>query len=126
MALSHRTSGAMMSEATGNIGKRETAGTRSRPSSGRIAASTTDPAVGRLDVGVGQPGVHRPHRHLDRELAKKASHSSVCMAPAICQPIRLSGRSRTGASGSARNVGGAGLDIYRDHPDQHRTDPRKV
>ena len=26
---------------------------------------------GRLDVGIGQPSVHRPHRHLDRERGEK-------------------------------------------------------
>jgi hypothetical protein len=32
-----------------------------------MPARITEPAVGRLDVRVGQPGVDRPHRHLDRE-----------------------------------------------------------
>jgi hypothetical protein len=53
------------------------------------------------------------------KLAKKASHSSVCIPPTICQPSRSKVPAELVRS-AALDVGGARIHIHRDHRHQHQ------
>jgi len=59
-------------------------------------------------MGVGQPGMHRPHRHLDRERGKERQP----------QP-RLQG-GREIMLQERRHVGGAGLEDHGEDGEQHQ------
>ena len=62
----------------------------------------------RLDVGVGQPGVHRPHRQLHRERGEEGDP----------QPrLHLA---REGVAQQHRDVGGARLPVHRHDGEQHQ------
>ena len=62
----------------------------------------------RLDVGVGQPGVHRPHRQLHRERGEEREPQ-----PPLHVLRELEGHQR-------RDVGGAGLPVHRHDREQHQ------
>ena len=62
----------------------------------------------RLDVRVGQPGVHRPHRHLHRERGEEGQPQ-----PALHVVGELVGQQR-------RDVGGAGVPVHGHHGEQHQ------
>ncbi len=61
-----------------------------------------------LDMGVRQPGVHRPHRQLDREGSEK------------CQPGPGLQVARHRGVHQGRNVGGAGIPVQRHDRQQHQ------
>ena len=69
----------------------------------------TEPAVGRLDVGVGQPGVDRPHRHLHRERGEEGQP----------QPA-LPGERQVELLHRRRKVRGADLPVDGDDGQQHQ------
>ncbi len=62
---------------------------RCRASAGRRPGSPS-PAVGRLGVGVGQPGVEREHRHLDGEADEHAAEDPGpgCVWAMPCRALR--------------------------------------
>ena len=62
----------------------------------------------RLDMRVGQPGVDRPHRHLDRERGEEG------------KPRPGLQRAREGVMQQRRDVGGAGLPVHRHDGEQHQ------
>ena len=62
----------------------------------------------RLDMGVRQPGVHRPHRHLDRERGEER------------QPRPGLQRARHRGVHQRRNVGRAGVPVQRHDRQQHQ------
>ncbi len=72
-------------------------------------AGQDDRARGRrLDMRVGQPGMHRPHRHLDRERGEEGEE----------QPFLH--RRREGGLQKHRDVGGSGDAIHRHDGEQHQ------
>ena len=50
------------------------------PNFSSTAARMTEPCVGRLGVGVGQPRVEREHRHLDAEADEHAAEDQELRA----------------------------------------------
>ena len=62
----------------------------------------------RLDVGVRQPGVHRPHRHLHRERGEEG------------EPQPGLHVAREGVAQQHGDVGGAGLPVHRHDGEQHQ------
>ena len=62
----------------------------------------------RLDMGVGQPGVDRPHRQLDRERGEEGEERPGLQ------------RAREGMVQQRRDVGGAGLPVHRHDGEQHQ------
>ena len=74
-------------------------------------ASSTEPAVGRGRVGVGQPHVQRPHRHLHGPGPRRSAGP-----PASCTPAR---QRPPATVGQRDEVGGAGEDRHEQDPDQH-------
>ena len=70
---------------------------------------------GRLDVGVGQPGVEREHRHLDGEGEGEGQEQQVLGAPrAAARSCARTGRSKVYVAG-----GGAVLEVEGQDGDQH-------
>ena len=66
------------------------AGSHSPPIFSRMPASITEPAVGASHVGVGQPGVDRPHRHLHREGGEEGEPQPVSAPrPGSDRPISV-------------------------------------
>ena len=68
----------------------------------------TEPAVGASTCASGQPGVNRPHRHLDRERGEE------------CEPGPGLQRAREGVMQQRRDVGRAGLPVHRHDGEQHQ------
>ena len=66
-------------------------------------------AGGRFDVGIGQPGMHRPHRHLDPEREQKSEKHQ-----------RLRGHAERGGVPGLDIETAAGLKIQVDHRHQHQ------
>ncbi|MPL74842.1 hypothetical protein SDC9_20661 [bioreactor metagenome] len=74
----------------------------------------------RLNVRVGQPGVHRPHRHLHREGGEEGEEQQRLHAADDVEAQHREAVGRELVGQQRDDVGGARIHVHRDHRHQHQ------